>query len=220
MIISLFLSKAIAGYLLALPVLAVSAAILFPVRSGWMRLAAASGTLLLVLGIVLMVRTPVGESALGGSQAVSSRVEMAETTMTAIAEFLPFGPGLGTFQPVYKLFEDQARIESVFVNHAHNEYLEIALELGIGGVILLLAFLAWWSRSSWRAWRIDRGDPYARTAVIASAVLLAHSAVEFPLRSVALSAVFGLCLALIVARRRVEGADKSQLWPTRHVVLD
>ena len=219
-VVGILLNKSIAAYVLVVPVVLASALVVAAVRKRVAFIGAIVAGVAAAGAIAFMAFSPVGNETLGASTSLSSRSTIAQTTVEAAQDFMPFGSGLGSFRGVYRLYEDHDRIERIQVNHAHNEYLEIALELGIGGVILLLAFLAWWSRSSWRAWRIDRGDPYARAAVIASAVLLAHSAVEFPLRSIALSAVFGLCLALIVARRRVEGADKSQLWPTRHVVLD
>ena len=48
------------------------------------------------------------------------------------------GPGTSTTDP--------ATIERTYVNHAHNDYLELALEGGIPAIVLMLLFLAWWAR--------------------------------------------------------------------------
>jgi O-antigen ligase len=94
------------------------------------------------------------------------------------------------------------------------------LETGIPGLVVLLLVLAGWAAASWRAWASPERDPFAQAAVVASAAILAHSLVDFPLRTAAISACFAMCLALIAPTRRAEAeADKSSLWPTRHVVV-
>ena len=117
--------------------------------------------------------------------------------------------------------EDHERLDpQAVINHAHNDYLEIALELGIPGIILMLAFLLWWVKASLDAWSAPDANPYARAAVIGSAVILAHSLVDFPLRTAAIEACFAMCLAMIAAGRPAPEPDRSTLWPTRHVVVD
>ncbi len=132
---------------------------------------------------------------------------------------MPLGSGVGSFSRVYSLFEDRSQLDpTTYVNHAHNDYLEIALETGVPGLIVLLLFLVWWGRAAWRAWRVPDVSPYAQAASIASAAILVHSLVDFPLRTAAISAVFAMCLGILVEPRRAREADKSTLWPTRHVV--
>ena len=152
---------------------------------------------------------------------VQSRADILATSVKAVGEFMPFGSGIGTFREVYAVYEDHDRLEpNTYVNHAHNDYLELALETGIPGLIVLVLFFAWWGKAAWRAWRRSDADPYARAAAIASAAILVHSLVDFPLRTAAISACFAMSLALLVRQRRVEQRDESDLRPTRHVVLD
>jgi O-antigen ligase len=166
----------------------------------------------------LLVSTPVADKALGTSASVGSRAEIMGRTLDAATDFMPFGSGLGTFRPVYRLYENHDTIERTYVNHAHNDYLELALEMGVAGVILMALFLAWWAVAVWRAWRSGDAGPYARAASIASAAILVHSLVDFPLRTAAISTAFAMCLALLV-ERTTRSPDRSDLWPTRHVVL-
>ena len=104
------------------------------------------------------------------------------------------------------------------MNHAHNDYLELILELGLPGAVLIAAFLAWWAVAAWRAWRYPDAGPFARAASIATAALLAHSLVEFPLRTAALSACFAMGLALLV-ERRPRATERADLRPARHLEL-
>ena len=87
------------------------------------------------------------------------------------------------------------------------------------GVALIVAFIAWWLVAAKRVWRSAEAGPYARAASIASAAILVHSIVDFPLRTAAISACFAMCLALLVERRPVERQDSADLRPARHLVV-
>jgi hypothetical protein len=86
-------------------------------------------------------------------------------------------------------------------------------------MLVLIAFLIWWGRAALSAWASADNRPYARAASIASAAILVHSLVDFPLRTAAISACFAMCLALLAARPPAPARDKSELRPTRHVVV-
>jgi O-antigen ligase len=144
---------------------------------------------------------------------------MLATSAEAIRDFMPWGSGLGTFRSVYQLHENPVQVTNTYVIHAHNDYVELALELGLPGVLLMIAFLVWWVGTVWRAWRYTESGVWSRAASIASGAILLHSLVDFPLRTAAISAVFAMCLALLVERRSAAIQSKSDLRPTRHVVL-
>jgi O-antigen ligase len=133
---------------------------------------------------------------------------------------MPFGSGLGSFENVYHLYEVPEQVTSVYVVHAHNDYAEMALEVGLPGIILMLLFLVWWSLAVWRAWRTNEAGPFARAAAIASAAILIHSIVDFPLRTTAIAASFAMCLALLSSSRAAPPKqDEGELRPARHVVI-
>ena len=219
-VVGIVLNRSLAGYGLAAPVFVASLLILLPGRSRARPWIALGSTALLVAAVVALALSPVGERNLETASSVQSRAAINATTARAIVDFLPFGSGLGTFQPVYKLYEDHDRIVDTVINHAHNDYAELALELGIPGIALMLLFLGWWAAAVWRVWRSADASPYARAASIASAALLVHSLVDFPLRTAALNTCFAMCLGLLIERRAPRAAEASELWPTRHVVLE
>jgi O-antigen ligase len=104
------------------------------------------------------------------------------------------------------------------MNHAHNDWLELLLETGIAGVLLAAAFLGWWGLRVRAVWRAEERDPFAQAAVIASAAMLLHSIVDYPLRTAALSAVFAACLGLMAgARPHVKRSRKAP--SARHLDL-
>src|SRR6202161_3476646 len=69
------------------------------------------------------------------------RLQFARTTMEAAWAYMPFGAGMGTFVPVYGMFEKpQDLFAHVYINHAHDDILELWLESGIFGLALSGAF--------------------------------------------------------------------------------
>ena len=218
-IVGLALNKSLAGYGLAIAVIAASVAIVLPARKGLQRWALVAAVALLMAGMVGLVLSPVGERNLEGRSSVGSRGEILATTAEAIKDFMPLGSGLGTFRPVYQLYEDRDRVTATTMPHAHNDYAELVLELGLPGAVLILLFLLWWAASAARAWGAGDSTPFARAAAVASAAILVHSIVDFPLRTAAISACFAMCLALLAERRTQRGGEKSELWPTRHMTF-
>jgi O-antigen ligase len=220
-IVGIAINRSLAAYGLALPVLLLSALLLLPQRSRLRRWVLAGAAVLAIGAIGAIVTTANRTDQLGAETAtsVTSRQEMLKTTAHAIRGFMPWGTGLGSFRSVYHLYEDRERITPTYVVHAHDDYVEFALETGAAGVLLMIAFLGWWVRAAWAAWRQLDAGVYARAASIASAVVLIHSIVDFPLRTAAIAAAFAMCLALMVERRAQVARKESDLWPTRHVVL-
>ncbi|HVM21988.1 MAG TPA: O-antigen ligase family protein [Sphingomicrobium sp.] len=219
--VGIFLNRSLAGYLLALPVVAASALIVLPGGSRLRGALAGLGVLLVAGALAALSSSAIGSSKLGAeaSTSVQSRAEILATTGRAIADFFPWGSGIGTFREVYPLYENINTVSTTYVIHAHNDYAEILLETGIFGVLLLVAFLIWWVVAVWRVWRTAEAGAFARAASIASGAILLHSFVDYPLRTAAVASVFALCLALLAGNRAPRPVESTDLRPTRHVDL-
>lgn len=219
--VGLALNGSLAGYGLTLPVLAASALIVLPANSRLRIWAVALAGALLVAAIAGLELSSIGSSRFGEEAATSvqSRKDILGTTTRATRDFLPFGSGLGSFQQVYHLYERPDQVTPTYVIHAHNDYGEIALEAGVAGIVVMVLFLAWWVTAVWRVWRTAEAAPFARAASIASAAILVHSLVDFPLRTAAISGCFAMCLALLADRRAPAPKESSDLRPARHVVM-
>ena len=118
---------------------------------------------------------------------------------------MPLGSGLGTFVPVYAMFEKPEDAQDTYVNRAHNEILEVWLETGVLGLALTVLFVIWLVRRSIEIWRSAPAPGASqldwsliRAATIVPALLLAHSLVEFPLRTGAIMAVMAFACALLI----------------------
>ena len=112
--------------------------------------------------------------------------------------YFPVGAGVGTFLDVYPLHERVADLTPVLVNRAHNDGLETLFEGGAASFLLLLGFLIWLGAATYRAFvREDAVEGrQARAGAIAMWLLLVHSLWDYPLRTIALEALFCLCAAL------------------------
>ncbi|MEO7634713.1 MAG: O-antigen ligase family protein [Sphingomicrobium sp.] len=219
-IVGIILNGSLAGYLLLLPALAGAGLILLPPRSPLRVWAAGAAGLLLLAAVAGIATTAVGSNRLSAEAATSvqSRAEMVAVGAQAVRDFMPLGAGLGTFPDAYHLYEDPASVAGTYVSHAHNDYIEVAADLGIGGIALIAAFFVWWAVATWRAWRAFGSQPYARAASVATAIILVHSLVDYPLRTAAIAACFAMGAALL-AERRTPQANRQDLRPTRHLVF-
>ncbi len=219
LLVGIFLNGSLAVLLLALPVLLISATMLLPAakrRSGPIMAVA----LVSVAAIALVYLTPLQDKLLASnSTSFESRQRIWSTTLPAIEENWAVGSGIASFPEVYPRYEDPAEVIRTIANHAHNDYLEIAVDAGIPGIVLLLAFLLWWGRRTVAIWRSAAVNRYAHAATIASAAMLVHSFVDYPLRTAALSAILAACLALMAQPRARESGEVADLWPTRHLAV-
>ena len=221
LVVGIALNGSLAGYVLAVPVLCGSALIMLPPGSRWRGLAVGIAALSVIASVAALANSSIGGTKIGkeASGAVQSREQILQTTEKALADYLPLGSGLGSFVKVYRLYESPDTVTNEYVIHAHNDYAEVALELGVPGIILLVVFLVWWIVQCQAIWRKGEGGPWARAASIASATILVHSLVDFPLRTAAISACFAMCLALLANRRAVVRQKTDDFRPTRHVVI-
>lgn len=129
---------------------------------------------------------------------------VAETAQT----YLPLGSGVGSFDAVYRSVEPLEELDGSFFNQAHNDYLETWLEAGWLGIGLILAFLVWYARRCWAAWKSppSREGDLQRAASIGIGILLLHSVGDYPLRTVTLAVVFAMCCGLLELARRTDQA--------------
>jgi O-antigen ligase len=145
------------------------------------------------------------------------RLQFARTTMEAAWAYMPFGAGMGTFVPVYGMFEKpQDLFAHVYINHAHDDILELWLETGIFGIALMGAFAAWFVLRAAKIWRhgsvganeFDRS--LARAATIAVALIVVHSFLDYPLRTAAMTAILAFGCGLMVETLGVDDRAKER----------
>jgi O-antigen ligase len=140
-----------------------------------------------------------------------------ERSAAIIPDYFPFGSGLGTFADVYMKYEQIEWLRPTFVNHAHNEYIQIAIEAGLLGcavAALLIALLVRSGLAAWRGLRIDPKSQPWQLSVLGLAIILLilmHSTVDYPLRRPALAALFAFALGLVL---RPDAATRRRVAPS------
>jgi len=200
-----------AGLLLLGPSLIAAVAV------GWPMSGSRTGRRLVALGAVggAVVLLGVAAIALGpilsrfGPPQTEGRFMFWPIIVAAIAGHLPFGAGVGAFDPVFRAIEPLNALGPDFLNHAHNDYLEVLLEGGAPAALALLAFAIWLTGravSMWRG-RRDRSDRLPVACLISILLVLAHSSVDYPLRTEAMAVFFAwLCGVVAGQGRRVKAA--------------
>jgi len=159
---------------------------------------------IIAVGMVILVATALGRVpalarfAEGGADL---RFAAAPTVFAAVRAYWPFGSGVGSFIPIYQTVQPIRLVDPTIFNHAHDDFLEAALESGLAAVLILVGFLAWFVTRCWAAWRKspDPGDsalPRAGSLIVL--MILIHSTVDYPLRTVAMTGLFAFACALLV----------------------
>ncbi len=199
--IGVVLSGSLACQMLLIPTIAGIALIARPdFRINWW-LTGAVGVLVSVGLVWLLASGLVSNDLMSKSGTAGiSRGEFLANGAQMLRSFAPFGSGLGTFRDIYPWYEDAAKVGTTYVNHAHNDLLEMLIELGLLGAGLLVLFLHWFARVAWTRWNGLRAEnPLALAATLAIAIALVHSLVDYPLRTAAVSGLIALCC--VIARR-------------------
>ncbi|ATQ69559.1 MULTISPECIES: O-antigen ligase family protein [Methylosinus] len=150
-----------------------------------------------------------------GEDAIISdaRWPVARISLRAAEAFFPFGSGLGTFERVYPLFVETSAILPATVNHAHNDLIEIVVETGAAGVMLILGaavLIVSCGRRGFRERNVE-GARVRLAALLVVMMLLAHSLWDYPLRASANAAVFAYCCAILFAVARPDDRGAAEL---------
>lgn len=202
-VVSLGVIQSRAGIILGLPsvlvglVIGVQAQGRMHLKRGIVATAAVG---LLVVAAVTAFGMPRLLSRFGGDGSlIAGRSEAWRTTWDASGQYLPVGTGVGSFDPVYRSVEPLEGLDPTFLNQAHNEYLQVWLEMGWPGAALVLAFAVWWCRRTYQAWRggASREQGVRLAASAAILFILIHSAVDYPLRTATVAVFFAVCVALL-----------------------
>jgi O-antigen ligase len=103
------------------------------------------------------------------------------TVLAIVRTYFPFGSGLGSFDPIFRMHEPFALLKPTYFNHAHNDLLEIVLTAGLPGLLLVVAAIAWWAWRSVAAWRGEAVLPKLGSATLL--LILLASIVDYPART-------------------------------------
>lgn len=189
-VLASFATRSVAGVFLSTGCAIVSYAVIVRMKAHWRFLLIAAA----VVGMVVLSFNPGNVLEIRPDDPLD-RSSIWRNTVSGIATSLPLGTGFGTFDLVYPGLESPADIRTSFINHAHNEYLELLLEGGVAAGALLLAYAPLLGLAMLRL----RVTPLRTAAFCGIAFILIHSAVEYPLRNLSLALVFAALNAMVFA---------------------
>lgn len=169
------------------------------------------GLLALGLGLSEILARVVNEDV-----ARDARWSLAPSVFASALSYLPVGAGVGVFPAAFPLHERLAELTPEFVNRAHDDALELVFEGGAVSLTLAAAFFLWLgatARATIRRRDVPGGE-LAQAGLMAMALLLLHSLVDYPLRTIALGSVFAYCAALQFPAAETSGVAAFR-WPWR-----
>ncbi|MEM7329349.1 MAG: O-antigen ligase family protein [Pseudomonadota bacterium] len=163
------------------------------------RIAVAS---IVILGASIVWNSPVlnGLGLIGSDDDPTSRQNMWSFTIAAIQEYWPIGSGMGTYESVIPHFENPDEVTSRYIALAHNEYLQLAMEMGAAGVVIAFTGATWLiirARAIWFGGDSNRTQIMRKMAFLGILVCCSHSIVDYPARTPAIASVLAVYVALV-----------------------
>lgn len=113
------------------------------------------------------------------------RTRGLSTVVSMVREYFPAGSGIGGFDPIFRLHEPFGLLKPAYFNHAHNDFLEVVIDAGLPGLILLITALCWWAWASIKAWRAGSAPSVVRARAGSGLLLLliVASLTDYPART-------------------------------------
>lgn len=151
----------------------------------------------------------------GAVKVAADRFEMTEegrwgiwtNSRVAARAYWPVGAGIANFRLAYEAVEPLEDITPSYVNAAHNEYLQLAIEAGLPGVLAAIAIIVLVGASLFQKRATDRIATYAACALVA---MLLHATVDYPFRVAGLNVVIAMLCALCIRPCRQEARRAFQ----------
>jgi O-antigen ligase len=141
----------------------------------------------------------------------TARIPLWQRTFPKVVEFPLWGSGLGTFQyvelwsrgevPVATAQADSnLSLEPLVYEHAHNDYLEVLIELGVPGLLVILAvltFVVHYGLCATQRRHVSRSRGLACGLMFGLTAVAVQSFVDFGMRAPAIACIVTIICAMI-----------------------
>ncbi len=183
------------------------------------RIAPAAVAAVVVAGLGLVTiglgRDRAFERLIGSDPIADTRADLLPATWRIAVDAFPWGTGIGSFDDVYRMHESDALLRPEYVNHAHNDLLEVLMTGGLLGALILLFGIMLFTARGWAIWRERKAEIRANigpaAALIALAILFIASLIDYPLRVPALASY-----AVLLAIWASKGSYVTDAPPREH----
>lgn len=169
-------------------------------RAPWRTRLGAAGLVLLLFMAVYYSQTFQIVADRTGQIGADGRWLILDRSMPLLHSFWLTGSGWGSYVTIYQTRESLDWLTPTYVNNAHNDFLQIAIEGGILACVALVAAVFALIKLVLTVWRDSSGSPrrLALAGTIAVAIIILHSVVDYPLRRPAALFIFLYALAAIL----------------------
>jgi hypothetical protein len=165
----------------------------------------ATAAILLIAAFVWLQRTPAFADIMKADSFDDLRFSLWPILIEMASNHWLLGTGFGSFDAVYRSYEPTDLLLPSYVNQAHNDWAQLAIEGGLPAIVLLACFIGWLAKTILNL----RGGPQALPGRIifwgaCIAIIAAASLVDYPLRTPIFQAVsiwLLLCLSADSAGR-------------------
>jgi O-antigen ligase len=144
------------------------------------------------------------------STSEQSRLSIWRDAQTLVRQDPIFGTGLGTFPVAYTAV--QTAFPGQFVNHAHNDYLELAIDLGLPAALILFGPILFILARTVRTFLFAPGL-FERSVALGCAgsivAILLHSLTDFNLYIPANALLFSAILGMAVRPQRLAATGEA-----------
>ena len=162
------------------------------------------------LTVLLTATNAVERLSRTGQEDDELRLQIWPPIFELVGQYMPFGSGLGTFVEIYQTREPAELLQPSYINHAHNDWLEVLMTGGLlAAAVLIIAILFAAVRTKDAIW-VRKGTldgVYRRVGASICLVLAIASVYDYPLRTPALAALFAIGCVFLTARWRELGSS-------------
>jgi O-antigen ligase len=189
-----------------------------------MRYVVYGGALFLMAALaILMTRSNSLQRLFIDETNVTSRSEFWPYMGEIIHDFLPFGSGNGSFVEAYEIYEPDELLNPRYLNHAHNDFIEIAITAGVPGTVLVAFAVFLWAWAAFRVFRMPghKSLVLPRIAAVVTGMLIVASIGDYPLRTPSLAAFFAfMSVVLYRGARYGDGGTQRSAAVSVQTIVD
>jgi O-antigen ligase len=147
---------------------------------------------------ILMSRAEAFRRLMAPDQSEDLRFRVWGPIVDMAWKYFPVGSGVGSFVEVFKIDEPDNVLSPNYLNHAHNDWLEVFMTAGLPGIALLAIALLAFGRMAFHAFRAPvsegRSVLFARLGGVIIALLALGSIGDYPLRVPSLMCIFVIAM--------------------------
>ena len=176
-------------------------------HANWLRIAVIAVPLAMVILLILFGKALAVDRFVEDDLLAEKRITFLPLLIGLVRDFLPFGSGFGTFDPVFRSNEPDWGLSLQYFNNAHNDLVELALTGGVPALLVLAGFVGWIAVRLIASYRQmpPREAISVRAGAVMAAALLGASLTDYPLRTPLAGAVM-VFAAFLVARPLLPGS--------------